>query len=79
MKQSLREQDYLAHIKEAIDRIQRYLEGKTEQDFFLDSLVQDAVIRNLEIIGEAVSKLGPELKLQYRHVPWEEIPACAID
>jgi uncharacterized protein with HEPN domain len=66
----LREQDYLAHIKEAIDRIQRYLERKTEQDFFLDSLIQDAVIRNLEIIGEAVSKLGPELKLQYRHVPW---------
>ncbi|MBY0580015.1 MAG: DUF86 domain-containing protein [Burkholderiales bacterium] len=36
-------------------------------------MIQDAVIRNLEIIGEAVTKLGPDLKEQYKHVPWGEI------
>lgn len=73
MNKSLREHDYLSHIEEAICRIQRYLEGKTEQDFLSDSLIQDAVIRNLEIIGEAVTKLGLDLKEQYKHVPWGEI------
>lgn len=69
----MRDQDYLRHIEEAIGRIRRYLDGKTENDFMMDSLIQDAVIRNLEIIGEAVSKLEPDLKEQYKHVPWGEI------
>ncbi len=73
MNKTLREQDYLEHIKEAIGRIQRYMSGKDEQTFLSDSLLQDGVIRNLEIIGEAVSKLSPDLKGQYRHVPWGEI------
>ncbi len=66
MSNLLREQDYLRHIEEAIARIQRYLDGKTENDFLSDDLIQDAVIRNLEIIGEAVSKLGgrPEGSIQ---------------
>jgi uncharacterized protein with HEPN domain len=49
------------------------LDGKTENDFLSDDLIQDAVIRNLEIIGEAVSKLGGDLKTQYSHIPWREI------
>lgn len=73
MNKAMREQDYLAHVSEAVQRIQRYLTGKNEQDFLSDSLLQDGVIRNLEIIGEAVSKLSPDLREQYRHVPWGEI------
>lgn len=73
MSNLLREQDYLRHIEEAIARIQRYLDGKTENDFLSDDLIQDAVIRNLEIIGEAVSKLGGDLKAQYSYIPWQEI------
>lgn len=45
--------DYLAHILEAIERIERYTEDMGERVFLEDGLTQDAVIRNLEIIGEA--------------------------
>lgn len=45
--------DYLEHILEAIDRINRYTAEMTKNDFLCNLLVQDAVIRNFEIIGEA--------------------------
>ena len=45
--------DYLSHILQAIDRIQRYAGHMTETEFLGDELVQDAVIRNLEVVGEA--------------------------
>lgn len=45
--------DYLGHIAEAIERIQRYTSGLDEGGFVQNQLVQDAVIRNFEIIGEA--------------------------
>jgi len=49
--------DYLDHILEAIDRIERYTAGMTGEDFVQNQLVQDAVIRNFEIIGEASRNL----------------------
>lgn len=73
MSKSLRDLDYLAHIREAISKIERFTRGKTEADFLSDDLVQDAVIRNLEIIGEAVTKLSPEFKTRHDDVPWGEI------
>jgi uncharacterized protein with HEPN domain len=45
--------DYLAHILEAISRIVEYTAGMNEDGFARNKLVQDAVIRNFEIIGEA--------------------------
>lgn len=45
--------DYLGHVRQAIDRIQRYTDGMDEAAFRGSPLVQDAVIRNFEIIGEA--------------------------
>jgi len=45
--------DYLDHIREAIERIHRYVEELDEATFFEDEMAQDAVIRNIEIIGEA--------------------------
>lgn len=45
--------DYLDHIIQAIDRILRYTSNLTEDDFLHSDIVQDAVIRNFEIIGEA--------------------------
>jgi uncharacterized protein with HEPN domain len=44
---------YLAHLLEAIDRIDHYTHGMHEAAFLQNQLVQDAVIRNLEIVGEA--------------------------
>lgn len=45
--------DYLDHILEAIERIHRYIEEVDELAFLDDEMIQDAVIRNIEIIGEA--------------------------
>ncbi|MBQ1765219.1 MAG: DUF86 domain-containing protein [Aquincola sp.] len=49
--------DYLAHISEAIERIDKYTAGMSEAAFLTDALVQDAVIRNLEVIGEASNNI----------------------
>ena len=45
--------DYLMHIGQAIERIERYTSDLDEADFIRSEMVQDAVIRNLEVIGEA--------------------------
>jgi uncharacterized protein with HEPN domain len=50
---SPRLREYLAHISRAIERIRRYNEDMDGAAFAADELIQDAVIRNLEIIGEA--------------------------
>lgn len=73
MSKELRDEDYLEHIQDAIGKIRRYVAGKSETDFMADDLIQDGVIRNLEIIGEAVTKLSPELKVAHSEVPWNEI------
>ncbi len=39
----------------------------------MDELIQDGEIRNLEIVGEAVTKLSPEVKERHSHIPWAEI------
>jgi uncharacterized protein with HEPN domain len=45
--------DYLSHIQEAIERIEKYTEDTSEVDFLNNTLLQDAVIRNFEVLGEA--------------------------
>jgi len=65
--------DYLSHVVEACERIARYTEDLDQSGFVADELVQDAVIRNLEIVGEACrniqrdcpdfAKAHPELPL----------------
>lgn len=64
--------DYLAHILEAIERIDRYTEDMVEVSFLENEMVQDAVVRNLEIIGEAsnnVQKYYPEFAATYPELP----------
>ena len=60
MSNPMRDADYLDHIQDAIAKVFRYTKGKNESDFLGDELIQDGVIRNLEIVGEAVSKLTPQ-------------------
>ena len=65
--------DYLGHILEAIERIQHYVDDMDEVGFLNSKLVQDAVIRNLEVIGEAcnnVAKNHPAFAQKHAHVPW---------
>ncbi len=64
---------YLRHILDAIDRIEEYLLGVDEAEFYQRYLVQDGVIRQLEIIGEAVKQLSEELRLSHPNIPWRDI------
>ena len=52
-KEKYTPQEYLMHIKDAIVKIESYTDGVTKEEFFKNSMMRDAVIRNFEIIGEA--------------------------
>jgi hypothetical protein len=56
-KEDLTAKDFLQHILEAADRVLRYTKGMGRKEFSADTLVQDAVIHNVEIIGEAANNL----------------------
>jgi uncharacterized protein with HEPN domain len=60
-------------ITEAIERILRYTSDITYDEFLTDTRTQDAVTRNLEILGEAVKNLPESFKEQYPKVPWRSI------
>ncbi len=64
---------YLQHILDAIAKAEDYLQDVDEASFLTHSLVQDGVIRQIEIIGEATKRLSNELRQQYAHVPWEDL------
>ncbi|CAG2155382.1 HepT-like ribonuclease domain-containing protein [Cupriavidus numazuensis] len=73
MNKALRVRDYLGHILKAIERIERYTEDMDLAVFLNNELVQDAVIRNIEIIGEAsnnVLKGDPEFAARHYEIPW---------
>jgi len=63
---------YLAHIAECINRIQEYT-AQGREAFFASRLTQDAVIRNLEIIGEAARRVPEYYRQAHPHIPWSEM------
>jgi uncharacterized protein with HEPN domain len=64
---------YLHHILDAISKIGTYLDGIDRRTFSEQSLIQDGVIRQVEIIGEAVRRLSRELRDRYPEIPWQDI------
>jgi len=58
---------------EAIAKIQRYTAGLTTETFSTDEKSVDAVVRNLEIIGEAANRLPEDFKAQHHEVEWAQI------
>lgn len=75
-KDALRVREYLGHILEAIQRIGSYTDDVDGVTFLENKMVQDAVIRNIEIIGEAarnVERHHPEFAARHPEVPWEDI------
>ena len=64
---------YLRHVRDSILRIQEYVEGVDEAEFKRKTMIQDAVIRQIEIIGEAVKRLSEPFRTSYPSVPWSDI------
>ena len=64
---------YLQHILDAIAKVERYLLDVDEASFLTTSLVQDGVIRQIEVVGEATKHPSGELRRQYAHIPWDDI------
>ena len=64
---------YLEDILDAAERIEKYVEGVDFEEFANNELIQDAVARNLEIIGEAVKNLPDEMKNAHPEVEWRKI------
>lgn len=64
---------FLEHIRESIDLIEQYLENKDKEDFLEKTELQDALVRRLEIIGEATKNIQEDFKQNYPEIPWTEI------
>ncbi len=64
---------YLEDMLEACDKLGRYVEGITQQQLAEDEMRMDAVVRNIELIGEAAAQLPGEVRAQITGVPWREM------
>lgn len=64
---------YLLHISDAISQIEAYISTLTEDQFLDTTMVQDAVIRQLEIIGEATKHISKTFRETHAMVPWKDM------
>lgn len=64
---------YLQHIRDAIRWIGEYTKGMDRETFLASHLVQDAVLKQIEVIGEAAKHLTPDFTEAYPEVPWKDI------
>lgn len=62
MRESSRDKNRLEHMLQAIERIQRYTKGKNFEDFIADDMMYYAVVKNIEILGEASNMLTEEFR-----------------
>jgi len=67
------DRELLSDILEAIQRISTYIADSDYDTFAHDTRTQDAVIRNIEILGEATKKLSEEFRAAHKDVPWKSI------
>jgi uncharacterized protein with HEPN domain len=64
---------YLRHIIDSIAKVNRYITAIDEEGFNESTLLQDGVIRQIEIIGEATRRLSSDFRRKYPEVPWDDI------
>ena len=70
---SRRDINFIDDILISLEKIEQYVAGYSYDEFLEDSKTQDAVIRNIEIIGEASKKISLDLKSKYVNIPWKAI------
>lgn len=64
---------FLEHILENIEKIENGINGMTKVEFFMDVDTQDATLRRLEVIGEAVRNLPDSFRKKHPKIPWKKI------
>lgn len=64
---------YLNHILTSISFIEKYSNGKNLDDLIADKMMQDAIIRQIEIIGEATARITIVFKNKYSELPWVDM------
>jgi len=64
---------YTDHIINCIKKIRKFIKGIERKEFAKNELIQDAIIRNFEVIGEASKKISPGFKNEHQNIPWKEI------
>ena len=64
---------YLSHIQEAIESIEEYLENVTYHKFTSSKMIIDAVVRELEIVGEASNNLSDEFRKKHPEILWRKM------
>jgi uncharacterized protein with HEPN domain len=68
-----RDDTYLVDILESAKIALDYVAGKSWDDFYKDMQCQDAVLRRIEIIGEAARHISPQTQKKYSQIPWREL------
>jgi len=64
---------YLNDILDAMTKIESYIKGLYYEEFIHNDMVKDAVLRNLEIIGEAAKNIPEDVREIYSDIPWKRI------
>ncbi len=64
---------FIQHMLDSLKLIEKYLQGKSKDDFLSSEQLQDAIIRRLEIIGEAVKNLPENIVKEHSDLPWKQI------
>lgn len=64
---------FIEDILEAMNKIEEYIKGLSYEDFTEKEMVEDAVIRKMEIIGEAAKNVPENIKAQYKNIPWKKM------
>ena len=61
---------YLLHILEAIEKLEEISVTTSKETFIKSWIIQDAILKNFIVIGEAVANIDEEIKLKYHHINW---------
>ncbi len=64
---------FVLHIRDSINKILQYTKNISHDEFKNNTMIQDAVIRQIEIIGEASKNLPEEFRNQYEDIPWKRM------
>ena len=64
---------FLGHILKSCNEITQFIDGLDEDEFLRNRQLQLAVIKSIEIIGEATKRLSSEFRKKYNHIPWDDM------